>query len=99
MNIQLLESILSLSSKGSPTVIPSEVIRATTEEKELQIANLNVLHKGNAEVAEIALKKLQVAAVANENVFEHLMDCVKVCSLGQVTDALFAVGGQYRRSM
>ncbi len=88
-----------LSSKGSPTIIPSEVIRATTEEKELQIANLKVLHKGNAATAEIALKKLQVAAVANENVFEHLMDCVKVCSLGQVTDALFAVGGQYRRSM
>ncbi|MFK7982649.1 MAG: methylmalonyl-CoA mutase family protein, partial [Saprospiraceae bacterium] len=88
-----------LSSKGSPTVIPSEVIRATTEEKELQIANLKVLHKGNAAIAEIALKKLQVAAVANENVFEHLMDCVKVCTLGQVTDALFAVGGQYRRSM
>jgi len=88
-----------LSSKGSPTVIPSEVIRATTEEKELQIANLKVLHKGNANAAEKALAKLQVAAVANENVFEHLMDCVKVCTLGQVTDALFAVGGQYRRSM
>ncbi len=88
-----------LSSKGSPTVIPSEVIRATTEEKEVQITNLNVLHKGNEAVAAKALKKLQVAAVANENVFEHLMDCVKVCSLGQVTDALFAVGGQYRRSM
>ena len=88
-----------LSSKGSPTVIPSEVIRATTEEKELQIANLQVLHKGNAKAAEKALAKLQAAAVANENVFEHLMDCVKVCTLGQVTDALFAVGGQYRRSM
>jgi len=88
-----------LSSKGSPTVIPSEVIRATTEEKEIQIANLKVLHKGNKAVAEAALKKLQTAAVANENVFEHLMDCVKYCSLGQVTDALFAVGGQYRRSM
>jgi len=88
-----------LSSKGSPTVIPSEVIRATTEEKELQITNLNVLHKGNAKAAEKALKKLQVAAVANENVFEHLMNCVKVCTLGQVTNALFAVGGQYRRSM
>ena len=88
-----------LSSKGSPTVIPSEVIRATTEEKEIQIANLNVLHKGSEAVAETALKKLQTAAIANENVFEHLMDCVKCCSLGQVTDALFAVGGQYRRSM
>lgn len=88
-----------LSSKGSPTVIPSEVIRATTEEKELQIANLKVLHKGNKTAAERALKKLQAAAIANENVFEHLMDCVKVCTLGQVTNALFDVGGQYRRSM
>jgi len=88
-----------LSSKGSPTVIPSEVIRATTEEKELQIANLQVLHKGNEKAAEKALKKLQTAAIANENVFEHFMDCVKVCTLGQVTDALFAVGGQYRRRM
>ena len=75
------------------------MIRATTEEKELQIANLKVLHQGNAKAAAKALKKLQTAAIANENVFEHLMDCVKVCTLGQVTDALFAVGGQYRRSM
>ncbi|MEM1123770.1 MAG: methylmalonyl-CoA mutase family protein, partial [Bacteroidota bacterium] len=88
-----------LSSKGSPTIIPSEVIRATSEEKEIQIANLKVLHQGNKEAAEKALKKLQAAAVANENVFAELMDCVKVCTLGQVTEALFAVGGQYRRSM
>lgn len=88
-----------LSSKGSPTIIPSEVIRATKEEKEVQIANLKLLHKGHHTAANQALARLQSAAVANENVFAALMDCVKVCTLGQVTDALFAVGGQYRRSM
>ncbi len=88
-----------LSSKGSPTVIPAEVIRATKEEKVLQITNLEALHQTHEHKSAKAIKTLQQAALQNENVFEALMEAVKCCSLGQVTDALFAVGGQYRRSM
>lgn len=88
-----------LSSKGSPTVIPAEVIRATEAEKELQISNLKVLHTQNEDQSTIAIRNLQTAAMANENVFEGLMEAVKVCTLGQITDGLFAVGGQYRRGM
>jgi len=88
-----------LSSKGSPTVIPSEVIRATKEEKELQITNLNELHQLTPSKTKKALADLQAAVVKNENVFEHLIEAVKSCTLGQITDALFDVGGQYRRSM
>ncbi len=88
-----------LSSKGSPTVIPSEVIRATKEEKELQISNLQALHAQNQDKAMSALKELQRAARENENLFEHLMEASKICTLGQITHALFSVGGKYRRSM
>jgi len=88
-----------LSSKGSPTIIPDEVIRATTEEKELQIENLQALHKLNADQSGDKLKDLQKKAVANDNLFEALMDASKSCTLGQITNALFAVGGKYRRSM
>ena len=86
-----------LSSKGSPTVIPAEVIRATEEEKQNQIKTLENLHKGNE--TENMLKELQQKAINNENIFEALMDVCKVCSLGQITSALFEVGGQYRRNM
>ncbi|WP_298550824.1 methylmalonyl-CoA mutase family protein [uncultured Algibacter sp.] len=86
-----------LSSKGSPTVLPAEVIRATEEEKEFQIKTLENLHKAND--SEAMLKALQLKAVNNENIFEALMDVCKVCSLGQITNALFEVGGQYRRNM
>jgi isobutyryl-CoA mutase len=88
-----------LSSKGSPTVTPGEVIRATTEEKEQQISNLAALQKRNAQKAAEHLKTLQQAALDNKNMFEVLMETVKYCSLGQVTHALFEVGGQYRRNM
>ena len=88
-----------LSSKGSPTIIPAEVIRATEEEKQYQIDMLQALHARHAAEAPAQLKQLQRAAVANENLFEELMETVKVCSLGQVTNALFEVGGQYRRNM
>jgi isobutyryl-CoA mutase len=88
-----------LSSKGSPTIIPQEVIRSTTEEKNRQIENLNNLHKANADEAKEWLKRLQIAAINNKNVFEELMESVKYCSLGQITHALFEVGGQYRRNM
>ncbi|MBT8219076.1 MAG: methylmalonyl-CoA mutase family protein [Bacteroidia bacterium] len=88
-----------LSSKGSPTIIPEEVIRATTAEKETQIENLQQLHQAMEEPAREILERLKKAAVDNENVFETLMETVKYCSLGQITNALFEVGGQYRRSM
>ena len=88
-----------LSSEGSPTIIPKEVIRATEAEKKLQITNLENLHKVKPTEATKALTDLQAAALRNDNLFEHLMEVTKVCSLGQITDALFAVGGQYRRSM
>ncbi|MEO9871762.1 methylmalonyl-CoA mutase family protein [Ekhidna sp.] len=88
-----------LSSKGSPTVTPAEVIRAETEEKELQISNLNALHEGSADKSEILLRSLQETALKNENTFEALMEAAKYCSLGQVTHAMFEVGGQYRRNM
>ena len=86
-----------LSSKGSPTILPAEVIRATEEEKQFQIATLENLHGAN-DTIEI-LKDLQQKAVSNQNVFDALMEACKQCSLGQITLALFEVGGQYRRNM
>ena len=86
-----------LSSKGSPTVLPKEVIRATDEEKQLQIKTLKNLHKTKDTGG--LLRDLQTKAIQNENIFEALMEVCKVCSLGQITNALFEVGGQYRRNM
>ncbi|MFT6053625.1 MAG: methylmalonyl-CoA mutase [Roseivirga sp.] len=88
-----------LSSKGSPTVLPKEVIRATPEEKEYQISMLGELHKGNADVTAEMIERIQKAAIQNDNMFEELMEACKYCSLGQITSALFEVGGQYRRNM
>ena len=88
-----------LSSKGSPTVIPNEVIRSTTEEKEFQINTVQNLWKRSGAQGEEQLKKLQEVAINNGNIFAELMDTVKYCSLGQITKALFDVGGQYRRNM
>ena len=88
-----------LSSKGSPTVIPAEVIRATEEEKQYQIDMLNQLHITYEDKVQEQLTKLQDAAIKNENLFELLMEATKVCSLGQITNGLFEVGGQYRRNM
>lgn len=88
-----------LSSKGSPTVIPAEVIRATEEEKQYQIDMLNNLHHTSAEKVAKHIEILQEAAISNQNIFEKLMDATKICSLGQITNALFEVGGQYRRNM
>ncbi len=88
-----------LSSKGSPTVIPQEVIRSTEEEKEYQINMLGELHKAHEDKTAKIIKDLQTAAIANDNLFEHLMEACKTCSLGQITSALFEVGGQYRRNM
>jgi len=88
-----------LSSKGSPTVTPGEVIRATETEKEYQISMLKQLHKTQAETCPAALEKLKKSAVHNQNIFAELMETAKVCSIGQITGALFNVGGQYRRNM
>jgi isobutyryl-CoA mutase len=88
-----------LSSKGSPTILPQEVIRATKEEKEYQITMLEQLHASNADKGPAILEKLQSAAINNENIFDTLMEAAKYCSLGQITSALFEVGGQYRRNM
>jgi isobutyryl-CoA mutase len=88
-----------LSSKGSPTVIPAEVIRATEEEKEYQIDMLTDLQKSSAVQVAEQIELLQNAAIKNENLFELLMEATKVCSLGQITNGLFEVGGQYRRNM
>ncbi len=88
-----------LSSKGSPTILPQEVIRATTEEKEYQITMLKRLHEFQGSKAQESLEHVQDAAVKNKNIFNELMEACKVCSLGQITKALFEVGGQYRRNM
>ncbi len=88
-----------LSSKGSPTEIPKEVIRATEEEKQYQIEVVQNLNKGNTNKVAEQLKLLQEKSINNENIFEQLMEASKVCSLGQITNALFSVGGQYRRNM
>jgi methylmalonyl-CoA mutase len=88
-----------LNHNGSPTIIPAEVIRATPEEKEQQIATVTSLRDRFASRAAEELRAVQLAAIHNENVFERLMEACKVCSLGQITEALFEVGGEYRRSM
>ncbi len=88
-----------LSKNGSPTIIPGEVIRATEEEKQAQIAALAAFRQRNEAVASAALKGLQKTAVDGGNVFEALIEVCKICSLGQITHALYEVGGQYRRNM
>ncbi len=88
-----------LSSTGSPTIVPEEVIRATEEEKTYQIEMLASLNKANEVEVEVLLKRLQTAAIKHENIFELMMDACKVCSLGQIVNSLFEAGGQYRRNM
>jgi len=88
-----------LNSKGSPTVLPGEVIRATEWEKQNQIASLTKLHEARKSDAPSALSKIRSAALSGRNVFDQLMEATKCCSLGQITGTLFEVGGQYRRNM
>ncbi|MRG46876.1 methylmalonyl-CoA mutase [Chitinophaga sp. SYP-B3965] len=88
-----------LNKNGSPTVIPMEVIRSTEEEKEFQINTLLSFKERHAAHADAKLKRLQEVAVQNGNLFDELMETVKYCSLGQITNALYEVGGQYRRNM
>lgn len=76
-----------------------ELIRSSEEEKQSQLKRLRAFHQANAARSGAMLERLRQAVVRNENVFEVLMDAVRVCSLGQITHALFDVGGQYRRSM
>ena len=88
-----------MNKKGSPTIIPNEVIRATNEEKEYQIKMLGQLHKTNKKDATKKLNNVQQAAILNKNIFEELMETSKTCSLGEISNSLFEVGGQYRRNM
>jgi methylmalonyl-CoA mutase len=88
-----------LNKNGSPTIVPGEVIRATEEEKQYQIQALHEYQSRNADETESILKKLQLTAVKGENIFGLLMEACKVCSLGQISKALYEVGGQYRRNM
>jgi isobutyryl-CoA mutase len=88
-----------LDPQGSPTIIPAEVIRSTTEEKEYAIRSRDDVQKRNKEAAEKALKELQRVSLENGNIFESLMEAAKVCTLGQISRALYDVGGQYRRNM
>jgi methylmalonyl-CoA mutase len=88
-----------LNKKGSPTLIPNEVIRSTSLEKEQQIGNLQAFHERNKGKVEEMLSKLKSVAIRDGNIFAELMETVKYCSLGQITHALYEVGGQYRRNM
>lgn len=88
-----------LSKDGSPTVLPREVIRATEDEKNDQIHSLENLKEAHKESGVRRIKNLQLAALHNKNMFAELMEAVKSCSLGQITTALYAVGGKYRRNM
>ena len=88
-----------LSSKGSPTILPEEVIRATEEEKQYQITVVKNLNTGNHKAVLEHVELLKQKSINNENIFEQLMEACKVCSIGQITEALFEVGGQYRRNM
>lgn len=88
-----------LNKNGSPTIIPGEVIRATEDEKQFQITVLKTFQDRNIDQSTIALKKLQKTAIAGENIFNELMEVCKICSLGQISNSLYEVGGQYRRNM
>jgi methylmalonyl-CoA mutase len=88
-----------LNKEGSPTILPAEVIRSTKEEKDRQIQNVETFKKSHEVKSDAMLKRLQEAALKNENIFSELMETVKYCSLGQITHALYEVGGQYRRNM
>ncbi len=88
-----------LGEGGSPTIVPDEVIRATEEEKHYAIESLRAFQARNADQAPGALAGLQTVALEYDNLFESLMEVSKVCSLGQISGALYEVGGQYRRNM
>jgi methylmalonyl-CoA mutase len=84
---------------GDPVVDTLELARSTDEEKQSQLKRLADFHERHAHESPAMLQRLQRAVIDNDNVFNVLMDAVRCCSLGQITNALFEVGGQYRRSM
>jgi methylmalonyl-CoA mutase len=88
-----------LDPQGSPTTVPREVIRASETEKRYAIASRQAFQKRNVEEARRALAALQQTAVEDGNLYASLMEAAKVCTLGQMSEALYAVGGQYRRNM
>ncbi len=88
-----------LNKAGSPTILPAEVIRSTNAEKDRQIENLHAFQQRHKKECAEMLKRLQDVAINNGNLFAELMETVKHCSLGQITHALYEVGGQYRRNM
>jgi methylmalonyl-CoA mutase len=88
-----------LSKEGSPTLIPNEVIRATKNEKENQISMVKTVTEASKKKADKVLKDIQIAALKNENIFDSIMEAVKYCTIGQITNVMFKVGGQYRRNM
>ena len=88
-----------LNPKGSPTIIPNEVIRSFKKEKENQINSVINLRENNLKNINLELDKLKKVSLKNGNIFECLMETSKFCSLGDVTKALFEVGGKYRRNM
>ncbi len=88
-----------LSKEGSPTIIPEEVIRSSDSEKQAQIKALEEFHNRNVKDLEDRLRSLKSVSLSNGNIFQELMETSKKVSLGQMTHALYEVGGQYRRSM
>ena len=88
-----------LDPKGSPTVTPPEVIRATTEEKDYSIVARDAFWKRNEQRGPLALDAVKRTALDGGNVFAQLVEACKVCTLGQLSGALYQVGGQYRRNM
>jgi len=95
--------IIGVNTFRAPQGVPVQptlaLARSTEEEKQSQLARLAAFHARHAAQAPAMLQRLQQAVIDNRNVFDVLMDAVRVCSLGQITQALFTVGGQYRRSM
>ena len=84
---------------GDQTPETLELARSTDEEKQSQLQRLDAFHQSHSHASQAMLTRLKSTVIANGNVFEVLMDAVRVCSLGQITEALFEVGGQYRRNM
>ena len=88
-----------LSSKGSPTIVPKEVIRATQQEKDYQVNMVKAIQEVNKDIAKNLLLELKNAVLENKNTFEYLLEATKYCTIGQITQTLYEVGGQYRRNM
>jgi isobutyryl-CoA mutase len=88
-----------LSSEGSPTITPDNITRSTEEEKTNQVNNVKIIQETYKDIIEEKLTELQEAALSGKNTFEYLLEAAKYCTIGQITEALYEVGGQYRRNM